>query len=1659
MPIKLLENSSFGLCRTNPKLTTNVKLIVDSKDGIFLESFDANTTLSNSNYKAFKVSNKSTYDYDLSRFYNNGKTPQDIAFDIQRINSDISVLNDFGKQYEFNYAYGATAINSKIYAEEFGILAPIWLERTIPDYFIIFRVDGPVSVNNLSVIEENENGPKSLDPNNFVDNILKNATIIKTFNLSEKSEIGKYLRNYRNSERFPTVPFILSTDREQASTWNGIDINKGGFVGKTEFAYDRLFATDSTIIEDEHYLTQGFERNNIAIANIINMQFLFDDDVEAFTINRYFGLYVNAIEEGSFQVSGNGLYNLSNNQQPKPKNSMFITNSNTKNFKQTNTTGIVIPIEDSSIITNYSTGDIDFDLIPDLFPRDFLPTDNDVNSLVSIFYIKDKNENFYNLKTGATWNNGKELKIAQKHIDWINFTGAREPLVTTRGYESTIEQSKASTFLTINSNIPHGDRYAAGIIKRQTYLFTTEFIQPGDIFTITDGIDSISVNAINTNPDILFDDIRLAWINSGYNNFNKFTISAKDGELIAVEKDASGVDINFIVTVNSTNSDFSVKKTTSSSLQPFTITADATLNIAQGEASGRFFNPNGTNDEIAKAMAKAFNNIKDKFFVATNIGNKVILVAQSGGTRFNSISIARDTFLTGLHVEILSNTLGITHPDFTIAQFEGGSNDNRSRIIIDIELFDTFNVPNRYIQVINQTGDSNTLKPVSKVAFYIDEPVKNANGEIINYNNFDKFCVVNVAEGEHIFRDIYKSVYLYELFNIPFGRFSIFPIKDMDFDFYSTEYGDEKELNIEKDYYETFENGTIYTHFDVQDFYKNREFSTLQSVLETENPDKELDSPKIESEYERLKENYLKELSVPSRIVPYINKWVYRNGKNVREHDYRLSTSEAFGITNFSPAKDEFEREPDYFTHEWYYLQKLPPYYGLMETESLKKVFSYFPEEINVTSTGLMNLNTDYFTEYFTVDFLKYPILDTSNEIITDELNIAIKKQLRYSTFEGGNRSDFATAFHRGVKIVIKERVENNIKIDFNLQNIKLKKDNKFNDYKFSCVLIPHNGSYPSGTARKRVEIEFIENRKFKHVTLLIYTKIDDLLTERWKDINGVSVLEEHGFLDRTILYTLNSRFTSIKQIDLNSAGTMDYADVELSGAIDMRFSSGTDFGTGDVYGIIDINGDEPKFLDEVILNEIGSFNKIKAVSGAITRDFQVIDVLSSNYLVGSGFNGGPQPAGLSDTQVQSGTYIYEAGGYNYWRSRLNKLSYASIADLINSGSPEITYKTILEDGSIINNLFLVELQTAHPILRPNYLKPIDDTNKPVNFNLSDTIGFELDYQDKGHVQPIYRHGGFYQPKFIDVITFEDPYITNEYSNILERGAQIKKYTRDANTQIKINDDFSKLKNIFYHKVNDGNSSGVLELTNESAFKPLYPLIGEIAIDKKDIYMWQSNWDASYFQRHTTKIQTEEVIGTRSANENKAFFASKIMKILDEVLVETFTSIQVTSEDELKSAGINAQQPGNQYDVVWYDNGNQIVMDIYLEKRLGLLLSNNYIRQFFIQYIRPDLGVGLQDSLDDDLLAYININILPRYVIGSVDLYVKKSKQEKFNISFSSVNTTLTDIQKIDAGFATTRDFNYTLLSSRSNFDIKMIYNKTGEFKYTISPSFKIIKK
>ena len=178
MSVKILENSSFGILRTNPKLTGNVKIVVDSSNNTFIESISANEELAKSKYKAVKTSASSSYQFDLSRVFSN--TPSDIFYDVKKPSSDYSVLDIYGAQYDLDYCYGSYSINSKSYAEEFGIFAPIWLEENMPDYFVIFKIEGPVAVNNKNAATENQNKSIIENPENFKNLFLSNAKIIKT---------------------------------------------------------------------------------------------------------------------------------------------------------------------------------------------------------------------------------------------------------------------------------------------------------------------------------------------------------------------------------------------------------------------------------------------------------------------------------------------------------------------------------------------------------------------------------------------------------------------------------------------------------------------------------------------------------------------------------------------------------------------------------------------------------------------------------------------------------------------------------------------------------------------------------------------------------------------------------------------------------------------------------------------------------------------------------------------------------------------------------------------------------------------------------------------------------------------------------------------------------------------------------------------------------------------------------------------------------------------------------------------------------------------------------------------------------------------------------------------------------------------------------------
>ena len=169
-------NDSFMILQTNPKLTTNVKINVDTNYNIFLESFDANTTLSSIKFKKYVVNPNSDYSRDLYNFYDSGKILNKFSFDVYKNKTDYNIEKDFSNQFDNFYVSGAKFISSKLYTENIEYLATLYINENIPSYFTIFKIE--------------KSTHESLT------DIFKESTVVKTFDLTSKSNIGKYIRKH-----------------------------------------------------------------------------------------------------------------------------------------------------------------------------------------------------------------------------------------------------------------------------------------------------------------------------------------------------------------------------------------------------------------------------------------------------------------------------------------------------------------------------------------------------------------------------------------------------------------------------------------------------------------------------------------------------------------------------------------------------------------------------------------------------------------------------------------------------------------------------------------------------------------------------------------------------------------------------------------------------------------------------------------------------------------------------------------------------------------------------------------------------------------------------------------------------------------------------------------------------------------------------------------------------------------------------------------------------------------------------------------------------------------------------------------------------------------------------------------------------------------------
>ena len=1603
----VLDDVSKPLLRTNPKLSTNAKIVANTSNQIFIESIDATKELASVEYKKWELNPNGDWSRDLYKFYKNNYTPADIIYATRSDYSDFTIQDSFANQIEEVYHYGTTYNYSKLHAEDFRILAPIWLDKDIPKKFVVFRVSNPV-------------GSLDFDERGNFDNIqeiLRNSEIVETFDLTDNSALGSYIRKHVDSESFPKTPVQFNFARGEKSSFRGIDLKKGGFASKSEFLYKDFVRSDNPLISSNAVITDGFQRNDLACANLINLEFLFNDNSTGdYEVNRYFGLYVNDIDSGYGSVgsANNGVITF------KTLNSYINSEpfSAIPSFKQ---------ISGSPVLGYVSVSDDYYKISP---KSAYEPNKLTVN-------VEDSaNKIATQIKLAPNGNSVDIVNNNDAGFDFVKFTVTDNPLTNNK---FTIFESKESAYS----------------IKFLRYV-------PGEIF-------NFQYNDVGVNPNAGAQ-IQLpanTLLASGIENLFSILEGLFSSSNIKLELDTNS-DTIFISEINATLGDLNVRffaqnppantlvkvSEIQTSVDLSASTFKAVSNLDAGQFSGNSFSKNGNTSDVAKAIVGAikaspinFTTVyadgASEFYVRSNVkGYRLlqsgVLVPNSNTGDFLTVEnrdLPTTDFPNGL-LKLDSNAQATNK----IFYMNGGNSPGKSVLVTDDSVSDI------NIGDFIATTTNNVFNKVIDIVDDISVP----NSE------YKKLILENVNTLESGEQKVYAD-------NVArIGLFSAYDIHDMNFDFYDISNSDLKELDYELsgdgnaqdpdviNYEPAASSSNQLTVFGED--YKLRPvdyFTGINDTLpeETIDPYNEI---KLFSEYDRLEENNLKEFAVRSRVVPNINKWVLKDGLTVREQPYYLNANEAFGQTNFAPNFGSIGRDRLGMTHEWFYLDNMPKYINFNQYNN---TFSYvnFVEGFELTPEHFKSTEYDYFDRFMVTEGFEYK----DNYDLKSYIKTNLQK--KYTKVSGGNEASFASTIFKGIKVDFKNRKE-----FVNPKGNEFFRGSEFNGYKFSTLVLVRGGR-----EENNITHEIIQNKKFKFVIFLITLSLDDL----WID----------GALNRKLLYEMNHSF-----LWNGETQRFSYSDVALSGALDLN---SIDWTTGIVKGIPHSSGTQPAFLDQINADEDNVFGKLDVILTTTTGDYiinlkikSVDDQSQITIDSAMGPNGAITSLATIPGYVQdSAEYIYRQGGKNAFTTILDSLSVASIDDLLRRNEGQITYTTITEDGQSLNNQFEIEFENGVEIIKESRLLTAADEDKPKTFKLKQgTIGFVLTQGDV-YYPFLIRQNGNYTVDTKPVVTFTDMYThfkTNTLQstvNSAELGFEESMYKHSLTDprEIKLAKDYYRrynrcgiafnlgfitddgthdsawgiIKNHFYRKVNEINAAAVTKLSTTTDKLPVYPLIGEVAIDKKDVNVFKSSWDKNYYTRNLSGGLIEMVPGTFETKEERSYLGSTVMKPRDAFIILEYTTEKVETKEDLDAILENGN---NTTDVVTFEDKKYVYVDFYITSSIKRQLAKDGVLDSIARFVQPLDSAGDKTTLKDDAELYIENNLLNAFNLDTIKLYTRRAKGIP-----SEILSTATIDNLDDGGYGQDRNFTF-VQHEQQPLNFRLIYNKRLGYSYRIRPMIKI---
>jgi len=1621
---EISDDDSFGIIRTNPKITGNVKLTVDSSGGLWMNSIDSDIYLSDKMFKNVQISHLSSYAIDLKHFFQNGNTSNDIVFKLDKSDDDYKyVKKNLSQQYERLYTYGCEYSKNNITGEDLSIFAPLFLKKKIPEYFVIFKTEG--ALNEITYTDYCDN-------NSIIDDILKKSYIVEIFDLSEKSKIGIYLRNIISRKYFDENGVNVSFEKNGYTSYNGISYKDGCYVSKKEFLYD-FFTNSHSITDFDEFITQGFERNGIILDNIINLEFLFTDKTSKnYELNRYFGLYVNTIDLFKMKTDLIALNKMSQdiNQYPIPSNKIIEKNNIFKKYIINNENDIKLYFDTSTLNEKYSI--LDFtSQISSIAPIDQL---NYLYEIKLLGYWQDK----INIDDVCILYDGEDLSMGDecviKNISYdkiytiINCKFNEDPNISNKIFYFYSDEKYENYKIKFFNNNYIGDDYRRHFCLKDKY---------GNLFTIKNScIKEVNITNFEKRKtiELSFKDksfdlssisgvgklkyqIRSKLISKSYSSLGiKILKNFKNGDYIEISDGISSSDIphrwRLIANESYLTSDNSI------------FLSYGIGNDLDGLYYYTYFYPSDISlSELAKNISDGFKLFEFKTFYIFNKNENIYFISNVKGIdsesyylkyeiydadtisvmnqsveRIGKINfIGASDYNNNKSIISISDLGKISDDDFAMTN-DGFSKIKKYKIsnsniiyslyideieFLENEISDIKNIDEYYTLTLEDKKSQFYISNDDRISIYesfypkisllsfsglkdfdtdifLSDYNKSYNNELIKYYS-NKYGVANVIEIDDLNNTITIDLNNIDLLQ---GETISFAILDDDMPIYHKEWMIEKTINNNVFYCHGFlpselmnkniillpEESVLYYNdsslFNFNGFFDLTNFVTEDIESEYENLKKEwnlerFNLSKIKSEYDLLLEKYQSSLCLKSKVEPYILKWV-KNGSNIRDVDYRLNNSISFGAMNFSPSELFNDDDPNYHTHEWYYIDKVPQ--CIVDKTSIDNYcIGELLDIIDFKSTDI-----DFFTLYFSSG---YPTEYYNN----NKLELFSKK--KYSTFRYDSSIDKVYTFFRGRYLTI---------------------DNyKYNNYKFSVVISTSPANID--TNDPPVSYETIVNEKWKFILIKIKLSIS-------------SYKYENGNISYLDLYTFNN-------ISQKSVINFGYGSTFLESPMDIKISQPLNLehyshflNNINTFGLFSNNISNLEF--EINQNEDGMYNRLTAIADLsyitlptveyVEKTNQIVKFENNLSYIKPEYLNASLPFYLPNFDFWGNSIMfYENGGYGYGNYLKYKLSFAYLIDIISNDNNEMKYIISNSNGDITNTKDF-NIRCIHPdeLTKLNELVPQNILNKPSQYYEYDIIGYEMKNISNKNI--IYRYGGNYIPKFKDVLIF-DLREDDDFTILTKRDYLM------LNTHLNISNDNSiLLKNQFYNKVSNED-----DLISSVTFglDPIYPLIDEIAIDKKNINIWKSSFDNNYYNLYYTKSKYNDKNGFNNLKEIKSFMGSKGMNIENEINLSEFIV--------RKYNNINEYDALNDEIVYAFDNDKIIIIINFKNRLIRNLMGDGHddkVKKVFKNF--ADKGIISINDIDNMTKSYIIENIIDLYKLDKIELYTKniQNNSEIFDI-------------------------------------------------------------